>query len=143
MKALAGILALVASPLAAEPLPGVPNPAQARIDYMLKCQGCHQPDGAGNTVNTPPLAGTVARLLKAPGGRAFLVRVPGVAMVDLDDTRLAQLVNWTLHRFDRANLPAAFKPYSPAEVAALRRQPLRLDRVATRAALIKQVQTGR
>lgn len=143
MKALAGIVVLIATPLAAQPLPGVPNPAQARIDYMLKCQGCHQPEGRGNAVNTPPLAGMVSRFLSAKGGREFLVRVPGVAMVDLDDARLTQLVNWTLYRFDRTHLPAGFTPYSVAEVAALRRRPLRLNRAATRESLIKQVQGGR
>ncbi|WP_235927676.1 c-type cytochrome [Sandarakinorhabdus rubra] len=118
---------------------GVPDPAQARVDYMLKCQGCHQPDGAGNAINTPPLAGTVARFLTAPGGRQFVARVPGVAMVDLDDVRLAQLLNWTLQRFDASHLPAGFTPYTPAEIATLRRQPLRLDRAAVRAALMQHI----
>lgn len=115
---------------------GVSNPQRARIDYMLKCQGCHGPDGSGNLVNTPPLAGEVAKFLAIPGGRAFLGRVPGVASVDLDNQRLAEVLNYTLYRFDAAHVPAGFKPYSAGEVAVLRKAPLRLDRAETRARLL-------
>lgn len=134
-----GLLALAAGAQAgAEPaaLPGVANAGQARIDYILKCQGCHQPEGDGDLAHTPPLKGEVARFLHVPGGREFLARVPGVASVDLSDARLAQLLNWTVQRFDRANVPASFEPYSAEEVARLRRQPLRLEREATRASLV-------
>jgi len=62
-----------------------------------------------------------------------------VASVDLNDARLAQLLNWTLQRFDRSNMPADFQPYSASEVAQLRRQPLRLERAATRASLIAAI----
>lgn len=117
-------------------MPGVPNPAQARIDYILKCQGCHQPEGNGNPVNTPPLKNEVARFLHVEGGREFLVRVPGVASVDLDDARLTQLLNWTIYRFDPAHVPAKFKPYSQDEIAKLRRAPLRLERAKVREELI-------
>lgn len=115
---------------------GVVNPGQAHLDYMLKCQGCHQPEGGGDIARTPPLSGEVARFLQVPGGREFLARVPGVATVDLDDARLAQLLNWTIQRFDRANLPADFTPYSAEEIARLRRHPLRLEREQTRADLV-------
>lgn len=144
MIRLAAMVMMAAAPVAAQPaMPGVPNPAQARIDYMLKCQGCHQPDGAGNAVNTPPLAGMVARFLGVPGGRQFVARVPGVSMVDLDSVRLAQLLNWTLYRFDAGHVPAGFTPYTPEEIAALRRQPFRLDRVDVRAALMKHIASKR
>lgn len=120
--------------------PGVTHPERARIDYMLKCQGCHQPDGSGNAVNTPPLKDEVGRFLNVEGGREFLGRVPGVASTDLDDERLAQLLNWTLYRFDAGHVPADFKPYSPAEMAALRRVPLRLERLETRARLVARIE---
>lgn len=120
-------------------VPGVTHPERARVDYMLKCQGCHQPDGSGNAVNTPPLKGEVARFLSAPGGREFLARVPGVASVDLDDQRTAEVLNWSLYRFDPGHIPSGFKPYTAAEVARLRKAPLRLDRAATRAELIARL----
>ncbi len=124
-------------------LSGVLHPERARIDYMLKCQGCHQPDGRGNAVNTPPLAGEVSRFLSVPGGREFLGRVPGVASVDLNDERLAELLNWTLYRFDPAHLPADFKPYSPGEISALRKAPLRLEREAMRKGLMVHIEQAK
>jgi cytochrome c553 len=116
--------------------PGVAKPERARIDYMLKCQGCHRPDGNGDLVSTPPLAGEVAKFLAVPQGREFLGRVPGVASVDLSDERLAEVLNYTLYRFDAAHVPADFKPYTAAEIAVLRKAPLRLDRADARARLI-------
>ena len=135
------LLALAAAPVlggqgAPAAMPGVPNPVQARSDYQLKCQGCHHPDGSGNPTNTPPLAGETAKFLHVPGGREFLGQVPGVASTDLSDERLAQLLNWTLYRFDPANIPVGFQPYTPAELGALRKTPLRLDRLEVRNRLI-------
>ncbi|MBK8629795.1 MAG: cytochrome C [Sphingomonadales bacterium] len=142
------LLPVMAGAVAASPaggkadMPGVIDPAQARLDYMLKCQGCHRPDGSGDAVSNPPMNGKVAKFLHVPGGRAFLGRVPGVATVDLDDTRLSNVVNWTLYRFDRANLPPGFKPYTPAEIGRLRQSPLRTERAGVRAALVAQMPGG-
>lgn len=148
MKARLALAALAALALAGTArlaaldggMPGVAHPERARVDYMLKCQGCHQPDGRGNTVNTPPLKGEVAKFLHVPGGRRFLAQVPGVASTDLDDERLAEVLNWTLYRFDAGNLPRDFTPYTPAEVGGLRKTPLRLDRAPVRARLMARIE---
>ena len=139
MAAMLGGGAIAASN---ESYPGVSNPAQARVDYILKCQGCHRPDGSGDAKSNPPMNGIVARFLHVPGGRDYLGRVPGVATVNLDDARLADLLNWTLYRFDRANVPPDFKPYAPAEIGRLRKAPLRTDAAAERRALIRKLEQG-
>lgn len=122
-----------------EAMPGVHDARQAHSDYKLKCQGCHRPDGSGDAVSNPPMNGHVARFLQVPGGREFLGRVPGVATVDLDDARLANLLNWTLYRFDRGNLPDDFVPYSATEISALRKRPLRAERAEVREGLVAQM----
>uniref|UniRef100_B0T7F7 Cytochrome c, class I n=1 Tax=Caulobacter sp. (strain K31) TaxID=366602 RepID=B0T7F7_CAUSK len=137
---LAGAALAITASSAAGQEPGVANPAGARIDYMLKCQGCHQPDGMGNTTNTPPLKNEVARFLSVPGGREFLVRVPGVASTDLKDDRLAELLNWTLFQFDGANVPRDFTPYTASEVGRLRKRPFRLERMPARDALVAAIE---
>jgi hypothetical protein len=135
--------AVVARPTGSDTeMPGVTHAGQAQLDYMLKCRGCHRPDGSGDNVSNPPMNGKVAKFLHVPGGRAFLGRVPGVATVDLDNDRLSNVLNWTLYRFDRGNLPAWFKPYTPAEVGRLRQNPLRTERAAARAALVAQMPGG-
>jgi hypothetical protein len=72
----------------------------------------------------PALAGSVARRLRAPGGREYLVRVPGVAQSPLGDAELAAVLNWMLRRFDPDHLPSDFVPYRADEVGELRKHPL-------------------
>jgi mono/diheme cytochrome c family protein len=138
----AGLLAVSAAAAgrADSDMPGVAKPERAHSDYILKCQGCHRPDGSGDAVSNPPLNGMVAKFLSVPGGREFLGRVPGVATVNLSDERLADVLNWTLYKFDRANLPADFKPYSASEIGELREAPLRTERAVLRQSLVDQMQ---
>jgi mono/diheme cytochrome c family protein len=94
------------------------------VEYALNCQGCHRADGAGTPNSVPPLAGSVARFLAVPGGREYLVQVPGVAQAPLDDATLAAVMNWMLARFDAAHLPRDFTPYGAEEIGRLRTKPL-------------------
>jgi mono/diheme cytochrome c family protein len=98
--------------------------ADPALDYTLNCQGCHRADGVGTPGSVPALAGSVARFLAVPGGREYLVRVPGASQAGLDDAALAELLNWMVARFDREHLPADFAPYTAAEVGPLRKKPL-------------------
>ena len=94
------------------------------VEYALNCQGCHRAAGGGTPESVPPLAGSVARFLGVPGGREYLVQVPGVAQAPLDDATLAAVMNWMLERFDKAHIPPGFVPYDAAEIARLRTKPL-------------------
>ena len=94
------------------------------VDYALNCQGCHRADGTGTPGSIPPLAGSVARFLAVPGGREYLVQVPGVAQAPLDDAALAAVLNWMLGQFDAAHVPADFTAYAPDEIGRLRTRPL-------------------
>lgn len=107
---------------------GVAAPPDPGEDYLLHCSGCHGPDGRGVPGVVPSLHG-LGWLLGAPGGRDYLVRVPGVAQAPLSDERLARLLAWVLDRWSdaQANLSAE-------EIARLRREPLR-DPLGARSAL--------
>jgi hypothetical protein len=96
----------------------------AALDYAVNCQGCHRADGGGTPGSVPALAGEVAKFLGVPGGREYLVRVPGVSQAGLDDVALARVVNWMVDHFDREHLPTAFTPYAPDEIGRLRTSPL-------------------
>lgn len=106
-----------------------PARAGERFDYTLHCAGCHKPDGSGSAV-VPALA-DVGRVFATPGGREYLVRVPGVAQAPLASDRLAALLNWIVVEMG-GTTPRP--PYEADEVEALRARPLR-DPVAARAAL--------
>jgi hypothetical protein len=106
------------------------------VDYMLECRGCHGADGAGSPEAVPDLRDSIGRFLTVPGGRSYLVRVPGSAQSGLDDPALAALLNWMIRRFGPAEVARGFRPYSGAEVGALRRTPL-VDVETVRAGLLR------
>lgn len=97
--------------------------ADPRVDWILHCQGCHGPDGRGAPGAVPSLDG-VARFLRAEGGRAFLVRVPGVAQSELDDAALAALLDWMLRAFSADEVPSGHRPFDADEVRRHRAVPL-------------------
>src|SRR6201996_6003771 len=146
VAALALTSAIRAAASTAAPPPsapaGVANVQLAWQNWTLNCQGCHRLDGGGSDGTAPSLAGTVAKFLWVPGGREYLIRVPGVATSPLSDADLAEVVNWMLWRFDKEHLPASFQPYTAAEIAPLRARPLRLEASQMRSSLLKQAQAG-
>ena len=108
----------------------VPEPGE---DYLLHCSGCHQQSGAGVPDLVPSLS-DLAPFLATAEGRAYLVRVPGVAQAALDDDRLAALLNWVLREMSgMAPDPA----YDAREVQTLRRAPLR-DAAGQRRAVLER-----
>lgn len=146
LRALVGavVALLFAAPSieAAGQMAGVGNPQRARINYMLNCQGCHGPAGAGTADGTVPrLEGYLARFLHVEGGREFLVRVPGSANAALTDEALAEVLNWMVATYDSAHVPEDFTPYVTAEVGRLREAPL-TDVIVERARLIKRLEAG-
>lgn len=98
--------------------------AATHTDYMLRCQGCHLPDGSGYPGKVPDLRLTMPRLLASEEGRAFLLQVPGASLSILDDARLARVLNWMVVAFVPGGAPPGFKPFTAEEVGPLRRQPL-------------------
>lgn len=118
-------------------LPGLAS-ASPHTDYMLRCMGCHLPDGAETPGKVPPLKGHVAKFLAAEGGRAYLVQVPGTRQSALSNAAVADLLNWLVRNFDAADVPADFIPYTESEVAQLRTRRLP-DVAAERARLLKSI----
>jgi hypothetical protein len=121
---------------------GVENAQRAWQNWTLNCQGCHRFDGSGSDATAPGIAGTVAKFLLVPGGREYLIRVPGVATSPLSDADLAEVMNWMLWRFDKEHLPPTFQPYTAAEIAPLRARPLRLEASQMRSSLLSQAQAA-
>jgi len=129
-------------PDAGPPAAGVENARRAWQNWTLNCQGCHRLDGTGSEGTAPSLAGTVAKFLWVPGGREYLMRVPGVATSPLSSEDLAEVVNWMLWRFDRAHVPAGFRPFTAAEIARWRAQPLRLEASQMRSDLLTRAESS-
>ena len=116
--------------------------ASPRIDYMLHCQGCHLADGTGVPGTIPDLRGSMAVFLSVPGGREFLIQVPGTAQAPLADNAVAELLNWMLLEFSAPELPPDFDPYTGEEVGTYRKQPL-TDVSRVRQELIEAIDRSR
>jgi hypothetical protein len=110
-----------------------------RVDYMLQCQGCHLADGSGAPGVVPDLRGSLGRFLRVPGGREYLVRVPGAAQSPLSDERLAALLDWMIREFGPADAAADVGPYRPEEVARWRADPY-LEVEGVRRELMRRIQ---
>ncbi|MBB6520949.1 c-type cytochrome [Pseudoteredinibacter isoporae] len=114
---------------------------EPRINYMINCQGCHLADGSGKPGSVPSMKGELHKFLAVPGGREFLVQVPGSANAPLNDAELAELLNWMLESLstDKNNNGEgeSFSPYTELEVKKLRAKVL-VDVMNTREALVKQ-----
>ena len=111
--------------------------------WMLNCQGCHRADGRGSGSAVPTLHGMVSRFLSVPGGREYLIRVPGVATSPLSNASLAVLVNWMFGKFDPDHVPAEFVPYSEQEIASLRSMGAYNSEAAeVRSALLRALASG-
>ena len=100
------------------------NDILARQNYILNCQGCHLPDGSGSEGNVPKMNDFVGYFLHVPGGREFIVQVPGAAGAPISDQELADVMNWMLLNFSKNELPDPFVPYNAEEIAKLRKEPL-------------------
>lgn len=112
------------------------------VNYQLQCAGCHLASGQGSPANdTPRMRGFVGNFLKVPGGREFLVRVPGISQSALSNAQLADMLNWLLTQDGMAgnSLPQQVQPYTAEEVARIRSVSL-LNLPHTRAGLIKAMQ---
>ena len=96
---------------------------EARIDYMLKCRGCHTMQGfSPERSRIPPLIDVVGYFTLLPDGRRYMVNVPGVVNAALSAEETANVLNWVVATFARASMPETFKPFDAAEVARWRKQ---------------------
>jgi mono/diheme cytochrome c family protein len=83
--------------------------------YLLNCWGCHGSRGEGIKDTAPPLIG-LGDFLKAEGGRAYIIEVPGVSLSALTDAQIATVMNWVLDNMSKDHLPHDFSPYTADEV---------------------------
>ena len=68
----------------------------------------------------PSMRGLAGRLLTLPGGREYLVQVPGVMNSGLSDADTARLMNWLLPQVSAETLPPGTLPYDAEVIGAVR-----------------------
>ena len=118
------------------------NEERAQLQYLQHCSGCHLVDGSGSpSKGVPSMRGALGQFLRVPGGREFIVQVPGVMNSALRDADIANLMNWLLPAVSSETLPAGFQPYTPQEIARLRTS-RPADVMAVRATLVGKMAGG-
>lgn len=113
------------------------NPARAKFNYQLFCQGCHVGDGRGGK-GVPNFIGFVGNFLKTDKGREYLLRVPGSANSAMNDEKLAELMNWLILEFGEQSVPEDFRRYTAEEVGRVRKSPL-MEVVEYRKAIVQDL----
>ncbi|HEY0767554.1 MAG TPA: cytochrome c [Steroidobacteraceae bacterium] len=116
------LLLLTATAISASALAGTARASPGQ-DYMLYCMGCHGAEALGVPGKIPPLAGALARFMRAPEGRNYVLRVPGAANSALPDAQLAAVLNWLAERYSTPDEPRP-APFTEEEVTRARRSPL-------------------
>jgi mono/diheme cytochrome c family protein len=105
---------------------------------FAQCAGCHQANGQGLPGAFPPLAGHVADILSKAGGREYLIKVllwglqgqievKGMkyngampSFAQLKDEEIAAVLTHIATAWGDDKKVKDFKPFTPAEVKALR-----------------------
>jgi mono/diheme cytochrome c family protein len=133
-RALAAGVILIATAIA-----GIAMAAESPQNlYTLNCWGCHRANGKGIAGTAPPLT-NAADYLKVPGGREYLIRVPGVSQSLLNDADTALVMNWIIGNFSPGRVPAGFKPFTAEEIHQARAQAHLYDITETRMRLLNEM----
>ena len=111
---------------------------QARVDYLIHCQGCHLPEAVGVPGYVPRINKFLGYFMHSKAGREFIVQVPGASTANLSDARLAELINWLLLTYSEEQLPADFEPYTAEEISWLRPN-LQADPESARKAILSDI----
>ncbi len=93
---------------------------QPSVNFQLQCMGCHRADGSGQPGRVPSIRHSLLAFSRSEAGRAFVVRVPGVAQSSLSDEETASLLNWMARTLSDDWTAGAFREYSAPEVHSLR-----------------------
>ncbi len=100
-----------------DPASTMSDPAQAKIDYIENCGGCHGVRGDTVPAHLPELANRVGWFMCTPEARAYLLRLPNVAHSRItDNAELADLMNYVVFVLGNGTAPAGTKPFTADEV---------------------------
>ena len=81
--------------------PSAATTTHARAHYVLHCAGCHGLNAAGSPGAGVPDMRRMGDFLRVPGGREFIIKVPGVMASGLNDEQIADVTNWLLRTWAR------------------------------------------
>jgi hypothetical protein len=126
---------IVLLPLLAVADGALADASRAQRNYLLHCMGCHGEAGLGLEGHVPSFRDTLVKISASPRGRDYVLRIPGVTQTALEDAQTAEVLNWVITTFGAADAARKIAPFTAAEIARARKDPL-LEVAATRDALL-------
>jgi mono/diheme cytochrome c family protein len=120
LLALAGMAALWAGAPAAAPA----DHLTAKSNYLERCGGCHGVQGRAFAATVPDLRDRAGWFLCDPVGRDYVARLPNIVFSHLTDADMADMLNYVVFDLGGTSAPKGASPYTAAEVARTRREPL-------------------
>jgi mono/diheme cytochrome c family protein len=127
---------IVLLPLLAVADGALADASRAQRNYLLHCMGCHGERGLGLEGHVPSFRDTLVKISATPRGRDYVLRIPGVTQTALDDAQTAEVLNWVITTFGAVDAARKVVPFTAAEIARARQDPL-LEVAATRDALLR------
>jgi hypothetical protein len=105
--------------------PELPRLTTPQSDYVEHCSGCHGMQGNSAPAEIPVLRDRIGYFMCTPAGRDYLIRLPNVAYSAITDNQeLADMMNFIVFGLGGQSAPKNARPFTAAEVARLRRDPL-------------------
>jgi hypothetical protein len=135
--ALAFVGVTLGSTALPEPVSGERTISAASELYVLNCQGCHGARGEVANDDIRPLAFAFSTFTQTTRGRAYLVRIPGIANAPLADGELTKLLNYLAAQWRPSIRNGKVPKFNESTVSTLRQKPLQ-DIDVERAALIRE-----
>ena len=142
IQSLIALLLAAVQPAEAPTTPELTAPTfnHAQTQFTLRCGGCHGVTGRSPPREVPNLHGTAGYFLCTPEGREYLIRLPNVSRTGLSDPDLAEVMNYVAFGMGDGKTPKGAKPFTGAEVHALRKTPLTgADLMPTREKVVRKL----
>jgi mono/diheme cytochrome c family protein len=103
----------------------------AKSNYLERCGGCHGVQGRAFAVTVPDLRDRAGWFLCDAAGRDYVSRLPNIVFSRLTDADLAAMLNYVVFDLGGSSAPKGAKPFTPAEMAHARREPLSIPDLET------------
>ncbi|MDR3159657.1 MAG: hypothetical protein LBU11_11790 [Zoogloeaceae bacterium] len=134
IKILTSVLFLFALSAA---IPANAQQRSARVNYILRCAGCHGLDGTGHAPGgIPAFPGYISSIVDDDEGRTYLMHVPGVVASGLKTNQeIADVMNYVAARWGSN---PAFERFTEEEVRA-RRAAAVVDVVEYRRSIVRRL----
>lgn len=126
MRIAAAILATTIVALSGAPTTSAYTPEHMtpRGTYLVRCGGCHGPDGLSRTSLIPDLKDKAGYFLCDAEGRDYVSRLPNIVFSRITDAEMAALMNYVSFDLGGGSAPPRARAFTPRELARTRRNAL-------------------